>query len=77
VGEAQGCIYIDLANDAWEAVEVTATGWRVISNPPVRFRRGRGMAPLPTLWRAGALKSCGLSSTYPDEDKGYWWYLGW
>src|SRR5206468_10836955 len=27
---------------------VTAAGWRVISDPPVKFRRARGMLSLPT-----------------------------
>jgi hypothetical protein len=40
-------IYIDLANDAWQAIEVTASGWRLVSDPPVKFRRARGMLPLP------------------------------
>ena len=47
-GDAGGAIYVDLANERWEAVEITAAGWRVISNPPVRFRRPRGMLSLPT-----------------------------
>ena len=42
-----GNIYIDLANDQWEVVEITPTGWRVISDPPVRFRRAPGMLELP------------------------------
>jgi hypothetical protein len=40
-------IYLDLANNRWEAVEIDADGWRVVTNPPVRFRRARGMLPLP------------------------------
>jgi hypothetical protein len=28
-------------------VEIDAQGWRVIDNPPVRFRRAAGMRPLP------------------------------
>jgi len=40
-------IYIDLCNDRWEAVEITTKGWYVVQNPPVRFRRSRGMQPLP------------------------------
>src|SRR5262249_36013169 len=35
-------LYLDLANDEWQAVEIDATGWRVISKPPVRFRRTAG-----------------------------------
>lgn len=40
-------IFWDLGNDAWECVEITAAGWRVISNPPVKFRRTGQTAPLP------------------------------
>lgn len=39
--------YIDLANGTWEVVEVTALGWRILTAPPVKFRRPRGMLPLP------------------------------
>jgi hypothetical protein len=46
-GSADDSIYVDLANERWEAVEITASGWRVVSDPPVRFRRPRGMLPLP------------------------------
>ena len=40
-------VYWDLANDAWECVEINAAGWRVISNPGVKFRRTGQTAPLP------------------------------
>jgi hypothetical protein len=44
-----GAIYVDLANDSWEAVEIKAGSWQVVSSAatPVRFRRPRGMLPLP------------------------------
>jgi len=41
------CVYLDLADPLWRVVEVTSAGWRVIADPPVRFRRTRGMLPLP------------------------------
>lgn len=41
------CICIDLCNDAWEAVEISGNGWRVVQDPPVRFRRSKAMQPLP------------------------------
>jgi hypothetical protein len=50
-GEGSGnTIYVDLANERWEVVEITAGGWRVLPSErvPVRFRRSRGMLPLPT-----------------------------
>lgn len=40
-------IYIDLCNERWEAVEISAGGWRILKNPPVKFRRSKGMLPLP------------------------------
>jgi DNA polymerase I-like protein with 3'-5' exonuclease and polymerase domains len=40
-------IYVDLANDRWEAVEIDRDDWRVVSDPPVRFRRPKGMKALP------------------------------
>jgi hypothetical protein len=51
-GEA---IYLDLCNERWEAVEITVDGWRVITEPPVRFRRTRGMLALPTPRRGGRI----------------------
>jgi hypothetical protein len=47
LAEKSGRIYLDLGNDAWEAVEIDLDGWRVLSEVPVKFRRARGMAPLP------------------------------
>ena len=47
VGEHDGNIYVDLGNDSWQSVEITPTGWRVTSDPPLRFRRSRGMLSLP------------------------------
>ena len=46
VGGLDERLYLDLGDDAWRAVEIDATGWRVIDKPPVRFRRAAGMQPL-------------------------------
>jgi hypothetical protein len=43
----EGRLYLDLANDSWECVEIRPDGWKVISDPPVRFRRPAGLLPLP------------------------------
>ena len=42
-----GDIYLDLGDDAWRVVEITAAGWHIATEPPVKFRRTRGMQPLP------------------------------
>jgi len=53
VGECDGKLYLDLANDKWEVVEIDSDGWRVTVDPPVRFRRSRGMLSLPTPTKGG------------------------
>ena len=50
-------IYIDLCNPNWEAIRVTASGWRIVESPPVRFRRPRGMLPLPYPERDGKIEA--------------------
>jgi hypothetical protein len=48
-------IYLDLGDRAWRAIEIDASGWRIVDNPPVRFRRASGMHALPVPERGGAL----------------------
>ncbi len=50
-----GNIYIDLCNKEWQAVEITPSGWRVIEESPVRFRRSRGMVAFPNPERGGSI----------------------
>jgi hypothetical protein len=56
VGGLDGRLYLDLCDTTWRAVEIDTTGWRVIDNPPVRFRRAAGMQPLPTPGRGGSIE---------------------
>jgi hypothetical protein len=53
--EHAGAIYLDLGDPAWRAVEITAAGWRVDETPPVKFRRPRGLLPLPEPTRGGQI----------------------
>jgi hypothetical protein len=55
VAHVDGKIYIDLANKYWLGVEITPQGWRVVDNPPVKFRRPRGLAAMPTPQPGGSL----------------------
>ena len=49
-------LYLDLGDESWRAVEIDASGWRVIDNPPVRFRRAAGMKPLPIPVSGGSVE---------------------
>jgi hypothetical protein len=51
----EGKIYIDLCDSKWRTVEIDKTGYRVIDFPPVRFRRQKGMKPLPDPVAGGKL----------------------
>src|SRR5262245_19016177 len=55
VAELVSCIYLDLARPDWSVVEVGPDGWRLLSDPPVRFRRTKGTLPLPEPVRGGTL----------------------
>jgi hypothetical protein len=52
-----GRLYLDLGDATWRAVEIDATGWRVIDNPPARFRRAAGMQPLPLPVPGGSVET--------------------
>ena len=40
-------IWLDLGRPQWDAVKVTRDGWTIVANPKVKFRRSRGLLPLP------------------------------
>ena len=56
VGGLDERLYLDLCDATWRAVEIDFTGWRVIDNPPVRFRRAAGMQPLPVPVAGGSIE---------------------
>ena len=70
IADANAKIYIDLGTGDWSAVEIDADGWRIVAEPPVRFRRSKGMLPLPVPKRDGgnvnALRS--FLNVKTDED---------
>ena len=47
MAEHGGNIYVDLGGEDWQAVKVAPGGWEVVTDPPVKFIRRRGMNPLP------------------------------
>ncbi len=57
VGGLDGRLYLDIGDKAWRAVEIDATGWRIIEKPPVRFRRAAGMQPLAVPMPGGSVET--------------------
>ena len=68
VAEHNGAIFIDLCNDKWEAVEITATGWRVVADPPVKFKRTPGMLSLPYPVAGGSLDELRSFTNFSSEN---------
>lgn len=64
----EDAVYLDLGNNAWEAVEITGGGWRVVSDPPVRFRRSPAMLPLPRPVPGGSIEELRPLVNLPDDD---------
>ena len=67
VAYLDGAVYVDLANDEWGAIKITAAGWQAVSELPVRFRRTKAMLPLPTPVPGGSLDELRASINVKDE----------
>jgi DnaJ domain len=57
IAEHGNTIYIDIGDKDWNAIEVTAGGWKVVPEPPVRFTRSSSMRPLPTPKQGGSIET--------------------
>lgn len=57
VAPAEDGIWIDMTDDRWRAIKVTADGWFIVDNPPILFCRYSHQKPLPdpvqggNIWR--------------------------
>lgn len=48
-------LFLDLANDARDVIEISSTGWTIATDPPVIFRRPKGIQALPRPVQGGTL----------------------
>jgi hypothetical protein len=55
LAEKNGRIYLDLSDEKWQVVEISSEGWRTIegARAPVKFRRPKGLLPLPIPHKGG------------------------
>jgi energy-coupling factor transporter ATP-binding protein EcfA2 len=68
-------LYLDLADEQWRVVEVDPTGWRVLNTAPVKFRRPKGMLPLPVPVKGGDIQ--GLRQFVNVDEVSWPLVLGW
>lgn len=72
VAEHGGIIYLDLADDEWRVVEVAPSGWRIISDPPVKFIRTKGTLPLPSPAKGGDVARLRALVNLRHNDRDGW-----
>lgn len=65
-------IYLDLGDPMWRVVEITALGWRVLDDSPVKFRRTKSMKALPVPVRGGSIQRLRRFVNAADD---YTWHL--
>lgn len=76
IAEKNGHVYLDMGNDKWECIEIAPDGWRVITCPPVYFRRPNGLLPLPAPTRGGSLNDL-RKIINVKTDKDFTLIVGW
>jgi hypothetical protein len=69
-------LYLDLGDDAWRAVEITADGWQIVSDVPVKFIRPRGVLPLPEPRRGGNINEL-RHYINVESDKDFCLFVAW
>lgn len=62
--------WLDLCNDQWECVQITATGWAVVSGEAAPlFTRSSSMRPLPVPTSGGSLDELWPLVNIPESDR--------
>jgi hypothetical protein len=70
LGSCDGKLYLDLSDAGWRAVEIGGDGWRVITDPPVAFRRPCAQMALPEPIPGGDVED--LRALVRVESNGDW-----
>ena len=75
IGGDRQVIYLDLGRPEWDAVEITAQGWRVVNRPNVAFVRTGTMLPMPIPVKGGNINE--LQSVLNVQPSDFVLAVGW
>lgn len=64
-----GSYFIDLCNDAWQALRIDAEGFEIMDRPPAYFIRTPGMRALPSLTGAGNVNRLWEHVNIPESSR--------
>lgn len=62
------CIWLDLCDEEWRVVKISAEGWEIVRATPVKFRRTKGMKALPAPVAGGSVSSLRQLLNVTDAD---------
>lgn len=68
-------IYLDIGDSEWNVIEISAKGWRIVKESPIRFVRSRGMLALPLPQKNGDINELKRALNITEDE----WplLLGW
>ena len=70
IAKTEAGYWLDLCNDAWQCVQVTATGWAVVAGAGTPlFTRSKSMLPLPVPERGSTLDALWPLVNIPEADR--------
>jgi hypothetical protein len=70
IAKTEAGYWLDLCNDGWQCVQITATGWAVVAGDGAPlFTRGASMRPLPMPERGGTLNALWPLVNIPEADR--------
>ena len=61
--------WLDMGDDQWRAVLITATGWKTMQKPPVRLIRTKATRPLPEPVSGGNLDALWDLVNVPEQER--------
>lgn len=62
-------LYYDFTNDDWQIVKIDATGWEILDNSPILFRRESHQQPQTIPIKGGDINLIWKYINIPDEEK--------
>jgi hypothetical protein len=68
VAEKDGKIYVDMGDVDWNAIEISGGTWKMVTNPPVKFVRPKGLLPLVVPERGGNIDDLRCLLNAGDDD---------
>ncbi|QQD71722.1 hypothetical protein [Acidithiobacillus ferrivorans] len=66
--DSSGC-WLDVGDDQWRAILVTATGWKIMNKPAVRLIRTKATRPLPEPVSGGSVDALWNLVNVPEQER--------